>query len=80
MDESKFWCAASIHDGEDEFVLNTHLKLREKFKNLITFIIPRHIINTQKIYQNGSNMHKTVINSIILGFKCKVIQNLRSFI
>ena len=53
MSQSKFWCAASIHDGEDEFVLNTHLKLREKFKNLITFIIPRHIINTQKIYKKS---------------------------
>ena len=53
MSKSKFWCAASIHDGEDEFVLNAHLKLREKFKNLITFIIPRHIINTQKIYQKS---------------------------
>ena len=52
MNQSKFWCAASIHDGEDEFVLNVHLKLRKKFKNLITFIIPRHIINTQKYIKN----------------------------
>ena len=32
MNQSKFWCAASIHDGEDEFVLNVHLKLRKNLR------------------------------------------------
>ena len=79
MDESKFWCAASIHDGEDEFVLNTHLKLREKFKNLITFIIPRHIINTQKIYQKsiskGLNSQILNQNDVVLNNKEIIIVN-----
>ena len=79
MDESKFWCAASIHDGEDEFVLNTHLKLRKKFKNLITFIIPRHIINTQKIYQKsiskGLNSQILNQNDVVLNNKEIIIVN-----
>ena len=72
MNQSKFWCAASIHDGEDEFVLNTHLKLRKKFKNLITFIIPRHIINTQKIYQKSISKG---LNSQILNQDDVVLEN-----
>ena len=79
MDESKFWCAASIHDGEDEFVLNTHLKLRKKFKNLITFIIPRHILNTQKIYQKsiskGLNTQILNQNDVVLNNKEIIIVN-----
>ena len=53
MDQSRFWCAASIHDGEEAIILNTHVRLKKRFKNLITFIIPRHISNTKKIYNKS---------------------------
>ena len=81
MSQSKFWCAASIHDGEDEFVLNAHLKLREKFKNLITFIIPRHIINTQKIYQKSisKGLSSQILNQDDVVFENKEIIIVNSF-
>ena len=34
--------AASTHSGEDEFVARVHLRLRERHRNLLTIIVPRH--------------------------------------
>jgi len=45
----RFWLAASTHEGEDILCLNTHLKIKEKFKNIITIIAPRHIERSKKI-------------------------------
>ena len=39
----KFWCAVSTHQGEDIFFLNTHSFLKNKNKNILTIIIPRHV-------------------------------------
>ena len=48
--KSKFyWCASSTHSGEEEICLNTHLKLKFIFKNLVTIIIPRHIERKSEI-------------------------------
>tara|TARA_B100001057_G_scaffold491225_1_gene581022 strand:+ start:2632 stop:3906 length:1275 start_codon:yes stop_codon:yes gene_type:complete len=47
--KKKFWFAASTHKGEDSFCLQTHLKLKEKFKNIITIIAPRHIERSKNI-------------------------------
>ncbi len=41
--KKRFWFAASTHKEEDLFCLRTHLKLKEKFQDLITIIAPRHI-------------------------------------
>ena len=46
---TRFWIAASTHKGEDIFCLKTHLKLKEKYKDVITIIAPRHIERSQKI-------------------------------
>ena len=48
---NRFWFAASIHKGEDIFCLKTHLKLKEKFEDIITIIAPRHIERTNEIYK-----------------------------
>ena len=47
-----FWCAVSVHAGEDIFCLNVHLKLRKTHNNVSTIIIPRHIDNVREIRLN----------------------------
>jgi len=45
------WLAASTHQGEELFVANIHLKLKERLglNNLLTIIVPRNIKRTAKI-------------------------------
>ena len=45
----KIWCASSTHGIEEEICANIHKKLKAKYKNLLTIIIPRHIHRTKKI-------------------------------
>jgi 3-deoxy-D-manno-octulosonic-acid transferase len=37
------WCASSTHNSEEKFFGLVHNKLKRKYKNLLTIIIPRHI-------------------------------------
>ncbi|MDB9826009.1 3-deoxy-D-manno-octulosonic acid transferase [Candidatus Pelagibacter sp.] len=37
------WCASSTHNSEEKLVALAHKKIKIKYKNLITIIIPRHI-------------------------------------
>ena len=46
---NRFWLAASTHEGEEILCLKTHLKLKEKYKKIITIIAPRHIVRVQRI-------------------------------
>ena len=46
--QNKFWLAASTHVGEEIFI-KTHLKIKEKIKDIITIIAPRHIDKVKKI-------------------------------
>tara|TARA_Y100001970_G_C14255683_1_gene875204 strand:+ start:2816 stop:4087 length:1272 start_codon:yes stop_codon:yes gene_type:complete len=39
------WCAASLHKGEENFCIKTHIALKKEKKNCLTIIIPRHISN-----------------------------------
>ena len=50
------WCAASTHQGEEEIILKTHTLLKKKTKNLLTIIIPRHIIRSKEIYKICNNL------------------------
>ena len=43
------WCASSTHYNEEKFCGIVHKKLKEKYKNLLTIIIPRHIERTELI-------------------------------
>jgi len=38
----KVWLMASTHEGEDEIALNVHMKLRDRWPDLLTIIVPRH--------------------------------------
>ncbi len=46
---NKFWFALSTHEGEERLCLQVHLNLKDKFKNIITIIAPRHIDRVKKI-------------------------------
>tara|TARA_B100001057_G_scaffold500631_1_gene616759 strand:+ start:2663 stop:3943 length:1281 start_codon:yes stop_codon:yes gene_type:complete len=60
----KFWFAASIHQGEDIFCLKTHLKLKKKFKDIITIIAPRHIERSKEIksLSESLNLSTQILN------------------
>ena len=52
----KVWCASSTHYNEEKFCGLVHMKLKKKYKNLLTIIIPRHIERTSSIKKDLSNM------------------------
>ena len=47
----KVFCAASTHYNEEKIIGKLHLKLKKKFKNLITILVPRHINRSEDIKQ-----------------------------
>ena len=50
------WCASSTHNLEEKFVGLVHNKLKKKYKNLLTVIIPRHIDREKQIEYQLSSM------------------------
>ena len=47
--KKKIWCASSTHNNEENICAKAHKKLKTKYKNLLTIIIPRHIHRANKI-------------------------------
>ena len=45
----KIWCASSTHKSEEKICAIAHKKLKQKYKNLLTIIIPRHVHRTKDI-------------------------------
>ena len=45
----KVWCASSTHYNEEHMCGVIHKKLKKKYKNLLTIIIPRHIERVDSI-------------------------------
>ena len=41
--KKRIWCASSTHDSEEIMCARVHLNLKDKYKNLLTIIIPRHV-------------------------------------
>ena len=68
----KFWFAASTHKEEEIFCLKTHLLLKQKFKNIITIIAPRHVDRTNQIRILAENMG---LNAQILNRNDMIIKN-----
>mgnify|MGYP001215025495 CR=1 FL=1 len=65
--KKKTWCASSTHDTEEIFCGSVHKKLKKRYKNLLTIIIPRHIDRADtirnhlrslnlKVYMHESNL------------------------
>ena len=52
----KLWCASSTHESEEVFCGIVHKKLKKKYKNLLTIVIPRHIDRVNKIESEFSKM------------------------
>ncbi len=45
----KIWCAASTHKTEEKLCILAHKKLKLKYNNLLTIIIPRHVNRSDDI-------------------------------
>ena len=69
LDNFKVWCAASTHEGEELIAIKTHMKIREKYSNILTIIIPRHV-NRSFDLKKLSNKFK--LRSQILNEKDKI--------
>ncbi|WP_415320652.1 glycosyltransferase N-terminal domain-containing protein [Candidatus Pelagibacter sp. Uisw_092] len=52
----KTWCASSTHQAEESMCANVHKKLKIKYKNLVTIIIPRHIDRTNEIIKETKKL------------------------
>tara|TARA_Y100001970_G_scaffold196650_1_gene239180 strand:+ start:2642 stop:3892 length:1251 start_codon:yes stop_codon:yes gene_type:complete len=50
------WCASSTHNSEEKFIGQIHKKLKKRYKNLLTVIIPRHIDRKEEIKHQLSNL------------------------
>ncbi len=79
--KKKFWLAASTHVGEEIFCLKTHLKIKEKVKDVITIIAPRHIDKVYKIKSlcEKLNLEVQILNNNQLISKGKEIIIINTF-
>ncbi len=50
------WCASSTHNSEEKFIGHVHNKLKKKYNNLLTVIIPRHIDRKDQIKAQLSDL------------------------
>ncbi len=64
LSQSRFWLASSTHNSEEIFCLKTHKKLKEKYKDLITIIAPRHLdrVNSIKDISESMGLTTGIIN------------------
>ncbi len=65
LNRCKVWCAASIHPEEEQIILNTHVELKKKYKNILSIIIPRHINRTSNIKDLSIklNLNSQILNN-----------------
>jgi len=61
--ERKIWCAASTHPTEEILCATSHLKIKEKYKNVLTIIIPRHIDRVKKINEELLKLNLKILLS-----------------
>ena len=67
----KLWCASSTHADEEILCAKVHLKLKKKYKNLLTIIIPRHVNRIGEIIKK---LERLKVN-IILQSSNKIVNN-----
>ena len=73
--KKRFWLAASTHKEEDIFCLKTHLKLKEKYDDILTIIAPRHIERSKDL---KSLSEKFKLNAQILDRNEKINEKQRN--
>ena len=59
----KIWCGGSTHPTEEILCAKSHLKIKEKYKNVLTIIIPRHIDRVKTIYEELSKLDLKIVVS-----------------
>ncbi len=60
FNKRKVWVASSTHKSEEIFCGRAHLKLKKKYKNLLTIIIPRHVHRINEILSELKNLNLRV--------------------
>ena len=58
----KIWCASSTHKTEEGICLDVHKKLKIKYKDLLTIIIPRHAERKTEILEKIKELNLKVIS------------------
>ncbi len=62
--KKKIWVASSTHHNEEIICAKSHIQLKNKIKNLITIIIPRHVERVEEISSNLKRLNlKIAIHS-----------------
>ena len=56
INSRKTWCASSTHYNEEEFCGMAHIRLKKRFRNILTIIIPRHINRINSIKADLQNL------------------------
>ena len=56
INSRKAWCASSTHYNEEELCGMAHIRLKKRFKNILTIIIPRHINRINSIKADLQNL------------------------
>ena len=75
--KKKIWVASSTHKSEEEFCAKAHIKLKKKFNNLLTIIIPRHIHRVPKVIEE---IEKLNLNYVLHTKKVKNLKNIDIYI
>ena len=66
LKSKKIFCASSTHEPEEKIIGEVHKRLKEKYSNLLTIIIPRHIERTDNIENDLNNLNlKTLRYSMV---------------
>ena len=60
IENRNIWCAASTHPSEEAICVNSHLKIKKNFKNVLTIIIPRHVERVEEIRSEISSLNLKV--------------------
>ena len=63
--KKRFWIAASTHNGEDIFCINTHIEIKKRYNDILTIIAPRHINRAKEIkfLCESKNLKTQILNS-----------------
>ena len=72
LKKRKIWCAASTHNNEEKFCIESHIKIKEKIKDILTIIIPRHIERSKEINKLCLNLN---LNTQIINKQDKIQKN-----
>ena len=63
IENRKIWCGASTHPTEEILCAKSHLKIKKKYNNIFTIIIPRHIDRVKTIYEELSKLNIKIVLS-----------------